>query len=177
LNFANLTGRLNASLSLNGTGDLGFVFPSYVFAGPVLGGQAAVALVESYGRVSSLVTGTLSGSLATPLGSTSFMRSDSISDTLWGFSDLVPQFSLRWNAGVNNFMTYITGDIPVDAYDSTRLANIGIGHGAIDAGGGYTSTRKRAMNFLPRGLHLQFREYRHQLSERHRLSPRHGGVG
>ena len=35
-------------------------------------------------------------------------------------------------------MTYITGDIPVGAYDSTRLSNIGIGHGAIDGGGGYT---------------------------------------
>jgi hypothetical protein len=33
---------------------------------------------------------------------------------------------------------YITGDIPVGAYDSTRLSNLGIGHGAIDAGGGYT---------------------------------------
>ena len=50
----------------------------------------------------------------------------------------MPQFALRWNAGANNFMTYVTGDIPVGAYQSTRLANLGIGHGAIDAGGGYT---------------------------------------
>ena len=35
-------------------------------------------------------------------------------------------------------MTYMTGDIPVGAYDSTRLSNIGIGHGALDGGGGYT---------------------------------------
>jgi hypothetical protein len=35
-------------------------------------------------------------------------------------------------------MTYITGDIPVGAYDSTRLSNIGIGHGAVDGGVGYT---------------------------------------
>jgi hypothetical protein len=55
-----------------------------------------------------------------------------------GFGDLIPMFSLRWNAGVNNYMTYITGDIPVGAYDSMRLANLGIGHGTIDAGGGYT---------------------------------------
>ena len=47
-------------------------------------------------------------------------------------------FQLKWNAGVNNFMTYVTGDVPVGAYQSTRLSNIGIGHGAIDAGGGYT---------------------------------------
>jgi hypothetical protein len=32
----------------------------------------------------------------------------------------------------------ITGDIPVGADDPNRLANLGIGHGAIDAGGGYT---------------------------------------
>ncbi|BAC47934.1 blr2669 [Bradyrhizobium diazoefficiens USDA 110] len=30
------------------------------------------------------------------------------------------------------------GDIPVGAYQSARLANIGLGHGTIDAGGGYT---------------------------------------
>ena len=46
--------------------------------------------------------------------------------------------SLRWNAGVNNYMVYVTGDMPVGAYDSTRLSNVGIGHGAVDAGFGYT---------------------------------------
>jgi hypothetical protein len=54
------------------------------------------------------------------------------------FGDLLPMFQLKWNAGVNNFMTYVTGDVPVGAYQSTRLANIGLGHWAIDAGGGYT---------------------------------------
>ncbi len=55
-----------------------------------------------------------------------------------GFGDLYPQAFLRWNSGVDNFMAYATGDIPVGAYDSARLSNIGIGHGAIDTGGGYT---------------------------------------
>jgi hypothetical protein len=36
------------------------------------------------------------------------------------------------------FHDHVSGDIPVGAYDSTRLANIGLGHGAIDGGGGYT---------------------------------------
>ena len=49
-----------------------------------------------------------------------------------------PLATLRWNNGVHNYMTYMTGDIPVGAYDSTRMSNIGIGHGAIDAGAGYT---------------------------------------
>jgi hypothetical protein len=46
--------------------------------------------------------------------------------------------ALKWNAGVHNFMTYVTGDIPVGNYSSTSLANLGLGHGAIDGGGGYT---------------------------------------
>ena len=59
-------------------------------------------------------------------------------DSVWGFTDLYPVVSLAWSSGVHNWMTYLTGDIPVGAYDSERLANIGIGHGAIDVGGGYT---------------------------------------
>jgi hypothetical protein len=35
-------------------------------------------------------------------------------------------------------MVYVTGDIPVGNYDSHRLSNLGLGHAAIDAGGGYT---------------------------------------
>ena len=35
-------------------------------------------------------------------------------------------------------MTYITGNLTVRAYDPTRLANLGLGHNAIDAGGAYT---------------------------------------
>jgi hypothetical protein len=46
--------------------------------------------------------------------------------------------TLKWNQGVHNYMVYGFGDIPVGAYDSTRLSNIGIGHGGIDGGAGYT---------------------------------------
>ena len=35
-------------------------------------------------------------------------------------------------------MAYVTGNIPVGALQSERLANLGIGHQALDAGGGYT---------------------------------------
>jgi hypothetical protein len=135
---ANLTANLNASLSA--TGDLGLVLPTYVFESPVLGGQASVSMLAAYGTTSASLAGTLTGTLSLPGGITVPFgpRFDSISNTAWGFGDLAPQFSLRWNAGVNNYMTYITGDIPVGAYNSSSLANIGIGHGAIDAGGGYT---------------------------------------
>jgi hypothetical protein len=135
---ANLTANLSASL--NGTGDLGLAIPTYVFATPVLGGQASASLLASYGTTSASLAGTLSGALTLPGGGSIPFgpRSDSISSAAWGFGDLLPQFSLRWNKGVDNYMTYITGDIPVGVYSSSSLANIGIGHGAIDAGGGYT---------------------------------------
>jgi hypothetical protein len=133
-----LQGQINASV--HATGDLGFVIPTYVFATPVLGGQASVSLVEAYGTSSASLNGTVTGTVTGPLGGVFPFgpRTDSISDSVWGFSDLIPQFALRWNSGVNNYMTYITGDVPVGAYDSARLANLGIGHGAIDAGAGYT---------------------------------------
>jgi hypothetical protein len=126
--------NLNLDLNLNAHATLGVVVPTYVFATPVLGGQLAVGLMALYGRNSVSVDGTLTASLG-PLG---FTLSGARTDTVTGFGDLYPQVSLRWNSGVHNFMTYITGDIPVGSYESTRLANIGIGHGAIDAGGGYT---------------------------------------
>ena len=67
-----------------------------------------------------------------------FNRSDSINSSVTGFGDLYPAAVLQWHDGVNNFMVYGTGDIPVGAYDSMRLANLGIGHGAADGGVGYT---------------------------------------
>jgi hypothetical protein len=132
-----LSANLNANL--NATGDLLMVIPSYVFQTPMMGAQVAVAMIASYGRVSTSLAGTLSGNLTLPGGgSIPFFRSDSITSTLWGFGDLIPQVSLRWNHGVDNFMVYATGDVPVGAYDSTRLSNVGIGHGALDFGAGYT---------------------------------------
>src|SRR6476646_3298145 len=132
--------NLNASLSgsVNADADLGLALPAYTFANPVLGGQATVGLLTVYGRTSTSLAATLSGALTTPFGALPFARSDTFSDVTWGFGDLYPLATLRWNSGVNNYMTYVFGDVPVGAYDSARLANIGIGHGAIDAGGGCT---------------------------------------
>jgi hypothetical protein len=133
-------GRFNPSLnvnlnaSLHATADLAIIVPSYTFATPVLGGQLAVQMGTITGTTSANVNGTVSASLP-PF---SLVRTDNIGDTTTGFGDLYPLASLKWNMGVNNFMTYITGDIPVGNYSSASLANLGLGHGAIDAGGGYT---------------------------------------
>ena len=128
----NLKVNLNATLKANA--DLALLVPSYTFATPVFGGQLAVQMGTIVGRTSASINGTLSASLP-PF---SLLRTDSIGDSVTGFGDLYPQASLKWNSGLNNFMTYITGDIPVGDYSSTRLANLGLGHGAIDGGAGYT---------------------------------------
>nr|WP_244521588.1 transporter [Bradyrhizobium sp. DOA9] len=134
---ANLTATVSANV--NASVDLGLLNATYVFATPVLGGQASASLIGIYGANTTSLDGSVTGTLALPGGvSIPFARTDSISDSISGFGDVIPQFALRWNAGVNNYMTYVMGDIPVGAYQSNRLANIGLGHGAIDAGGGYT---------------------------------------
>jgi hypothetical protein len=127
----NFPGNLNANLKADA--NLAVVAPSYVFASPVFGGQFAVSMAGIFGRNSASVDATLTG--GGPFGVT---VAGSRGDSVTGFGDLYPQATLRWNQGVNNFLTYVTGDIPVGAYDPNRLANLGIGHGAIDAGGGYT---------------------------------------
>jgi hypothetical protein len=133
----NVSATLNANL--HATADLALLTPTYTFATPVLGGQASVGLMGIYGRTSTNLAGTLTGTInIPPAPPVTFTRSDNFSDSVTGFGDLYPQFLLRWNAGVHNFMTYVTGDVPVGTYNSARLSNIGIGHGAIDAGGGYT---------------------------------------
>jgi hypothetical protein len=133
-----VTATANVSASLDARADLAFALPTYTFATPVFGGQLTLGAIGIYGRLDTSLAGTVTGALATPLGTFPFSRFDSISDSVTGFGDVWPIATLRWNKGVHNYMTYITGDIPVGAYDSTRLSNIGIGHGAIDAGAGYT---------------------------------------
>lgn len=111
--------------------DLGLFIPSYVFATPVLGGQLALSAITIFGHNDVTASATLTG----PFGG---VLSGSRTDSITGFGDIYPQAALRWNEGVNNFMTYITGDVPVGAYNSQQLANLGIGHSAVDSGGGYT---------------------------------------
>jgi len=134
----NIQAQINASL--HATADLGLVIPTYVFATPFLGGQASVSMIAGYGGSSASLNGTVSGTVTGPLGNAIPFgpRFDSINSSVTGFTDVIPMAALRWNAGVDNYMTYVTGDVPVGAYNSSRLANIGIGHGAFDAGAGYT---------------------------------------
>jgi hypothetical protein len=136
ISIGRLDPNLRASLSANANavGDGITVSPSYVFATPVLGAKAEVSVSTVFGGSSTVLAGTLFAAL----GPITLLRSDSISDSVTGFGDLIPQATLYWNKGVHNFMVYGTGDIPVGAYQSTRLSSLGLGHGAMDAGAGYT---------------------------------------
>jgi hypothetical protein len=110
-----------------------FVEPTYVFATPFLGGQASIGISTLYGRDSVTLSGVPTDTTTGPLA-----PSENMSESATGFGDLFPAFSLRWNQGVNNLMTYVTGDIPVGTYSPVSLAYLGLGHGAIDAGTAYT---------------------------------------
>jgi hypothetical protein len=126
--------NVNLNANLNARVDLVLLNATYVFATPVLGGQLALGMTGLIGRNSTSIDGTLTASV----GGLTTTRSGSISDSRGGVGDLYPMASLKWNQGVNNYMFYLTGDIPVGTYDSSRLANFGVGHGAIDGGAGYT---------------------------------------
>jgi hypothetical protein len=126
--------NVNLNATLNAQADLLLLAPTYTFATPVLGGQLAMGVTGIFGRNSASIDGTLTAGFG-PIAAT---RMGTISDSITSVGDLYPMITLKWHDGVHNWMTYATGDIPVGAYDSNRLANLGIGHGAIDSGGGYT---------------------------------------
>lgn len=130
----NPTVNVNLNVNLNTKFETVILNPSYVFATPVLGGQLNIGVLAFVADNSTA----LNGSLTLASGGLVIMRQGSISQTTIGFGDLYPEAIIRWNSGVNNWMLYGAGDIPVGDYSSTNLANIGIGHGAVDGGGGYT---------------------------------------
>src|SRR5262249_1435755 len=136
----NFNGNLNANV--HGRAEpLYLAAPGYTFATPVLGGQANVALLIPYGRIESSVDATITGSFGLGPG---FTIGRSLTETSSGIGDLIPQASLRWNFGVHNFMTYLTGNLTTGVYHSQSIANVGIGHNAIDAGGAYTYFDQKA---------------------------------
>ena len=126
--------NVNLNLSLIARTDLITLAPSYTFAPPVLGGQLVVGIAGQYGRAAASISGTLTA-IAGPMVVT---RGGMLEGSLTSYGDLAPFAELLWSHGVNNYMAYVTGNIPAGDYDPGRLPNIGLGHGAIDAGGAYT---------------------------------------
>ena len=102
--------------------------PSYAPETTLLGGQLALFL--SFGVASNTTQASQSG--------------ESLTQTVAGPIDISPGATLGWTHGNDYWLAYLTGNIPAGSYDSQRLANIGIGHTAIDAGGGYTYDSSRS---------------------------------
>jgi len=154
VSVGHLSHTVNLDLNVNGSGrvDLQLLNATYVFQPPVLGGQFALGMSVPAGYNTDI---SINGTLTTPFGT----RQGSLSDSRSGFGDLYPMATLKWHQDVHSFMTYLTGDIPTGTYDPSRLANFGIGHGAIDGGAGYTyADLKSGLEFsVVSGLTYNFR--------------------
>ncbi len=125
-------GRGEVDVGIEGRSDAVFFVPTYTFTEPVLNdAQASIGLLVPLLRSRVQVDATLTG----PFGNT---VSGQRSDSLTALGDVAPFGMLKWNDGVNNFMTYATVSIPVGSYDPDRIVNGGFGHAAIDSGVGYT---------------------------------------
>jgi len=118
-------------VGIKGHADLVAYGPAYTFATPVLGGQFSAALINVAGRSEASADVSLTGPRGLTIAGTR-------TDSLTSFGDLFPLLTQKWNQGVHNYMVYGMADIPVGDYNPNRLANLGLGHGAIDGGGGYT---------------------------------------
>src|SRR5262249_48060952 len=97
--------NVNLDLTVNSSGDLAFLTPTYTFATPVLGGQFALTMLGIFGQTPTSLAGTLTASVG-PFTTT---RSGILSDRTVSVGDLYPMATLRWHDGVHNYMIYGTG--------------------------------------------------------------------
>jgi hypothetical protein len=132
-----LTVLLDADIRTNV--DLAILTPAYTFATPVWGGRLGFNLFIPVGTARTQIDQLVTGALG-PIG---FANQSSVSDRLNSFGDPAPQVTLKWNEGVNNFMVYSRGGIPVGDYNPDRIVNLGDGHASWDNGFGYTYFNER----------------------------------
>src|SRR5262249_44297538 len=142
-----------------------------------LGAQAAIAVTAVYCR--KRTTDNVVTTSPLQLGPVAITQSrfDTIADTIDGFGDLAPQFSLRWSAGVHNVMTYVTGH---SGRRLRPLAPFQCRHRARRV------RRRRRLHLLQRadgirifgggGADLQLHQSLHPISERHRRASRLGSL-
>jgi hypothetical protein len=132
--FPRTTLRVQLDSDIKTNVDIAILTPAYTFATPIWGGRLDFKLFVPVGGARTQIDALATGALG-PIG---FAAQNSISDTLRSFGDPAPQLSLKWNEGVNNFMVYSRGGIPVGDYNPDRIVNLGKGHRALDNGFGYT---------------------------------------
>lgn len=68
--------------------------------------------------------------------------SESLSQNIWGASNMYPFGEVAWNQENHNWLVYIMGAIPVGNFNPNYLENFGTGHYAADLGFGYTYYNK-----------------------------------
>jgi len=126
--------NVNLNLSLSGQADLVVLSPTYTFADA----RAWRTIVRGCGE---LVRQELRQYRRDIDGGGGPNRGDAQRSTR-GLPDLLwrrrTDRDAALESGRQQYMVYVTGDIPAGDYSPTRLANLGIGHGTIDAGGAYT---------------------------------------
>jgi hypothetical protein len=116
----------------------GYIVPNYAFKDPILGGQLSLAVTAQVTQSVSTLGGKWTGFASTPNGAQPFAAYGSSGDSISGLGDLAPDATMKWAFGVHYFTAYVTANVPIGQFSGSRLANIGIGHWAVDAGGGYT---------------------------------------
>jgi hypothetical protein len=126
-----LQNNSNIVLGLHAQADAIAWLPTYTFATPILGGQLTVGAAGVPGNVGVGINATLTGPRGNQISGSAF-------DNRATWADVYYIGTLKWNMGVDNFMTYLMGNIPSGTYDSTRLANLSAGYVGVDIGGGYT---------------------------------------
>lgn len=121
----------NLTAGIDAKGDLLFFFPTYTWAQPVLGGQAAFGVGWAVGHLRGTADILITPRQGIPVEA---KRTDTVS----GGSDLYGLGTLKWHDGNNNYLAYTMFGAPTGAYQLGRLANISTNHWSIDGGGGYT---------------------------------------
>lgn len=101
--------NINLNVALSAQADLMIIAPTYTFATPVFGGQLSASVAGIFGRNSA----DLNGTLTTAVGPIVTTRQGFLQDALTSYGELYPTLKLKWHDGVNNYMVYATGDIPV----------------------------------------------------------------
>ena len=135
--LGNIKSKLTSNLNLNldAEANLLFAIPSYTFKKTLLDGQASVAIAIPYGRSKATANTTIVSSLGFGSG---FSLGGTKTDEVTNIGDVAPMFNIRWNKNKNNYMAYLSGNLPVGSYNAKRLANLGVNHNSVDAGLGYT---------------------------------------
>jgi len=128
--YSSNDGAMRVAPSLDADVDAGqailLLQPGYAFDTKLLGGTPYLSIAAGYG------TATTQMDVDAPAGNINRTQ------TIAGGGDLNPFASLSWNKGTNNLMTYLSLNVPVGSYDPDRIANLGLGHAALDWGAAYT---------------------------------------